>query len=179
MQTVSGSAPGGLEVRRRSWTAWLWVPVAFVLVAVGLWWMGHPAALPTTGTAVEVTAKTGQQVYAGMTVDDDRNIRITSVEVTTASDSADPLDTDGLEIRTWICRGGAIAQTTQPERFCTNVLPAEGNTLHLGGDDQLMISVDSSAAVDLRLERLLISYRDGLQRATQDFGPKFDITVLS
>ncbi|KRF15471.1 hypothetical protein ASG90_12335 [Nocardioides sp. Soil797] len=155
------------------------MPVVFVLVAVGLWWMGHPTALPTSDDVVDVTAKTDQQVYVGVTVKDERDIKITSVEMDTAADSTDSLDSDGLEVRAWICKDGAISQTTQPERFCGDVLPAEGNTLHLGGADQLMLSVDSTTPVELDLERLQIGFRDGLQRGTDPFGPPFAITVLA
>ncbi|QIX27319.1 DUF2784 domain-containing protein [Nocardioides sp. JQ2195] len=178
MQTDSGPAPGGLEVRRRRWTAWLWVPALCVLVAVGLWWTGRPSPLPTSDRSIEVTVKTGQQVYVGVSVDVDRDIEISGVEMETTSSTGDPLTTEGLDLRTWICRDGAISQTTEPERFCADVLPAEGSSLHLGGADQLMLSVDSSTPVDLHLDRLRIEYREGLQRATQDFGPTFDIAVL-
>lgn len=179
MQIDSGSTSGGLEVRRRRWASWLWVPALFVLVAVGLWWMGHPAALSTSDDTVTVTTKTGQQAYAGLAAGGTpRSIEITGVEFATASDSEGSLDTDGLEVRLWICRDGAISRTTQPERFCDDVLPARGNTVEIGGDDQLMLGVSSTTPVSLHLERVRLDYREGLQRATQDFGPELDVVVL-
>ncbi len=166
-------------VARRRWVAWLWLPVLFVLVAVGLWWMGHPAALPLADRTVTASAKVEQRVYVGVTVDGsvDRELAISKAAFRTAGDSTNGLDADGLEVEAWICRDGAISQTTAPDRFCDDVIPAEGNSLRLG-NDQLMVSIQSTAAVALHLEPVELTFRDGLQRGTDPFGPEYEFVVI-
>ncbi|KRF10886.1 hypothetical protein [Nocardioides sp. Soil796] len=179
MQSVPETG-SGLEVSRRRWLPWLWLPAVVALVAVAVWWARHPAPLPLTDSTVTASPKVGQRVYLGATRSDleARDLAISSTSFRTADSSTDGLDVDGLEVEAWICRDGAISQTTDPSRFCADVLPAEGNTLHLGGGDQLMLSVESPTPVALVLDPVEVAYRDGLQWGTDRIGSEFEVVVI-
>lgn len=154
----------------------MWIPAAFVVVAIGLWWIGHPAALPTSGTAVSATTKAGVPVYFGITPAGEgrRSLEIDAVEISIVS----PEDATGVSVEALICRGGSIGQTSAPERFCGEVLPAEDNVLHLGAGDQLMVSVTAEEPGTVEIDRLEVGFRDGLQRGTRPVGPPYSVTVL-
>ncbi|MDN5892523.1 MAG: hypothetical protein L0H93_00735 [Nocardioides sp.] len=174
MNTAAGPRAEALEVSTRRWVRWLWIPVVVALVAAGAWWLGHPAELPSSGAKVSVTTKVGQPVYLaalGPEYDGRRNLEVT--KVTTPVDAA----MDGAYVEAWICRSGSIAQTTDPSRFCDEVVPAKGNPLHLGGGDQMIISVVADESGTVEVGQLEVSFREGLQRGTQPAGPSYDVDV--
>lgn len=165
-----------LEVSGRGWLKWMWIPALFVVVALGLWWMGHPADLPTEDRVVSATTKAGQPVFlavVGSEYDGRRNLEIDNVDLPISS-----ADADGAEVEAWICKSGSIAQTSDPERFCQEVVEAEGSAFYLGGGDQLMIKVVAEGSGTVEIGTIRISFREGLQRGTLPAGPTYAVDVL-
>lgn len=165
-----------LEVSRRRWLRWLWVPSLFVALAMGLWWMGHPADLPTDDRRVSATTKTGQSVYLaviGAQYDDTRrNLEIDHVDLPITSG-----DSNDVDVLAWICKSGSIAQTSDPSRFCREVIEAEGNPFYLGGGDQLMIEVTSESPGTVEIGPVRLAFREGLQRGTLPVGSTYAVEV--
>lgn len=163
-----------LEVQRSRWSRWAWVPVVVALLVILVWWVGHPTELPARSEPLRVTASAGQEVYVGVLgaehVDGHRALSIREVDL--------DVDGDDVEAAAWICVGGSIGQTTDPSRFCGEVEPAEGATLDLGGGDQLMVSVVSDEDQVVRVDRPVLSYREGIQFATQDAGRPLRVGVV-
>lgn len=163
-----------LEVQRSRWSRWAWVPIAVALLVIVVWWVGHPTELPADDRPRAVTTAAGQEVYVGVLGPDhdgsDRALSIRSVD----------LDVDGQDVqaRAWVCIGGSVGQTSDPSRFCEDVEAAEGSTLQLGGGDQLMVSVVTEEPQTVRLDRPEVSYREGIQFATQDTGRPVVVDVV-
>jgi hypothetical protein len=172
MSSNAGLLPRALEVDSNRWLRWMWLPVAFAVLAVGLWWLGHPQELPSPDRSIEATAKTGRPLYLGVTdtAQAGRELSIMSVVLPDLSRS-------GATVEALICINGSIAQTTDPTGFCEDVVPAEGNSLRLG-QDQLLLSITSGTAQVLELDRLRVSYAEGLQRAEQRIGPTYAVTFI-
>ena len=172
MSSNAGLLPRALEVKPNRWMLWLWLPIAFAVLAVGLWWLGHPQELPTPDTTVEATAKTGRPLYLGITDASQagRELTIDRVDVPDLSSS-------NARVEALICVNGSIAQTTDPTGFCDDIVTAAGHSLRLG-QDQLMLSMTSETAQVLEVDRLRISYAEGLQRAEQWVGPTYAVNFI-
>jgi hypothetical protein len=152
----------------------VWVPVGLVALALLAWYVGHPRELPVADDELSATVRTGQTVYVGVlgpAHEGDRNLSVRGVELETTG------GTEDIELDAWICVGGSIGQTTDPTRFCDEVDPAEGHTLHLGGGDQLMVSASAEEPQTVRSARARISYREGVQFATQQAGAPIAVEV--
>ncbi|HEY9565782.1 MAG TPA: hypothetical protein VIR30_18605 [Nocardioides sp.] len=172
MSSNAGLLPRALEVGPHRWLRWLWLPVAFALVAIGLWWLGHPQALTTPDRTESATTKAGRSVYLGVTngAQAGRELTVKDVDIPKAS-------APGVTVKAWICKGGSIAETTDPTQFCTDVVEAEGNDLRLG-TDQLILSVESPSAAKVEVGRVTVNYREGLQRAEQPVGPTYSVEFI-
>lgn len=164
-----------LQVRRRRWTRWLWIPVLLLVLVAGYWWRAHPADLPTSGTAVEGEIRAGQTLYLGVpaSVDPSRAISIDDVELTVTSDPRQ--DVDAI---LWVCAGGSIGQTTTPERFCESWHEAQGRDVELGGGDSLVVGVQAPTAGTVEVERITLDFGDGLQRGTSRVGAPIVVQIL-
>lgn len=162
-----------LTARSADWTRWLWLPAAAALLAVAGWWVTHPAELPTSGS-VTTSVPEGGTTYVGVLGGDgdtERDLHLRGVEI---------IGDDGGTGATWqalVCRDGSVGQTTDPEQFCAEVVPAEGVTMRLA-DDQLILAVTAGDAGSVSVEPMQVSYRDGLQWATQPAGPSVSVEVL-
>jgi hypothetical protein len=146
------------------------------LAAAGAWWMTHPAALPSGQPPVTTSTPITVPLYLGVLgphVDGGtRTLHLSDVTVPIAEDPGSGV------VEALICRGGSIAQTTDPQAFCSELESAKGNTIVLGAGDQLVISVESHTAGTLRVDPLIVTYREGLQFATQPTGPRITVTII-
>ena len=118
------------------------------------------------------SAPVGESVYVGVyapTVDSRRTIRVREVAVTTEGELP-------VEVRSLVCEGGAINVTSDPATFCTRLVDAEGATVSPG--DVLVLELSSSLPGEVLVDRVRLSYRDGLQWATQEVGPQVEVTFL-
>jgi len=163
-------ASAELEVGRRRWVRWLWIPVLAVVVASAWWWAFHPADLPTSDRRLTATVKAGQTVYIGVPTGDATERTLTLHSVKAAA--------EGAEVDTWVCHGGSISMTTRPEPFCEAWTDAEDAELRLGGGDQLVLGVHADSPGVVEVDRVRIDFSDGLQRGTSDFGPTFAVDFL-
>ncbi|WP_235738945.1 hypothetical protein [Nocardioides alcanivorans] len=126
-----------LEVSRRRWWRWLWIPVLAVVVGAAWWWAFHPTGLPTSDAVVTATVKSGQTVYLGVPSGETkaRTLSLHSVEASS----------DGGEVTFWVCHGGSISSTTRPEPFCADWTGAKDAELKLADGDQLVVAVTSDS----------------------------------
>ena len=172
MTSAPSPTPGSLEVPARRWLKFLWIPVAFVLVAVGLWWLGHPRELPLADGTTSATTAAGQPLFLGVEDDDtgrEIEVRDVAIDVTEGDDDA--------SVSVWICRGVSVAQTSDPTRFCTDLVQAKGHSLRLGRD-QLLVRISATSGQVVHLGRLQLTYSDGWQRATHPIGQEFEVEFL-
>jgi len=157
-----------LGIRRTRMAPALWLLVVAVVLAVVAWYVTHPPSLPRSEETVTASAPAGEAVYAP-TVDSRRTIRIREVAVTTEGDLP-------VEVTSLVCKGGAINVTSDPATFCTSLVDAEGATVSPG--DVLVLELTSSVPGEAVVDRVRLSYRDGLQWATQEVGPQVEVTFL-
>ena len=66
--------------------------------------------------------------------------------------------------------------TSDPTTFCTRLVDAEGATVSPG--DVLVLELTSTLPGEVLVDRVRLSYRDGLQWATQEVGPQVEVTFL-
>jgi len=161
-----------LGIRRTRAVPALWLLVVAVVLAVVAWYVTHPPALPRSAETVVASSPAGEAVYVGVyapTVDSRRTLRIREVTVTTEGDVP-------VEVTSLVCEGGAINVTSDPSTFCTNLVDAEGATISPG--DVLVLELTSSLPGEVLVDRVRLSYRDGLQWAAQEVGPQVKVTFL-
>jgi len=168
-------SPSGFEVGGPRWTRWLWVPVILVLAGFAAWWMTHPEDLPSSQNNLDVSTKTGQTIYVGVTEDGDvdgsRELHVRDV-------TFKKLARGSVVVEALVCRDGSINTTANLEPFCESVENAEGATIQLGGGDQLIISVTADSSQIVELSDVKLSYREGLQWGTQPIGPAVVVDVI-
>lgn len=166
--------PAALQVPQQRSLRWLWIPAVPAAVLVGAWWTTNPAPLDGGGVDVEAVTKVGRAVYVGVTADEDdaepRQLALRDVTVH-LSEGEDDVSAEVL-----VCHGGSISATADPKPFCDEVSDAEGATLDLP-EDQLVISVTASTAQQVTVERVELSYREGVQWDTQPVGPGIVVDV--
>jgi hypothetical protein len=168
--------PGALAMRRGGVGRWVWLAAGLALAATAAWWMTHPAPLPTGQPGVEASTPLTVPIYIGVlgpSVDGGtRTLHLSDVTVPIAENPG------SATAEAYICRGGSMGQTSDPDVFCPRLEGAKGSTLTLGAGDQLVIAVKSYTAGAVRIDPLLLTYRDGLQFATQPAGPSITVNVL-
>jgi hypothetical protein len=161
-----------LQVRHSRSRATWWVLLAAVLVAVGVWFATHPEPLATSDESVRASTPVGVPVYVGvfrLPDDEDRSLEISDVEVV-------GVRTDRVAIAPLVCRGGALGVTTAPSAFCDDLVSAPGS--RLGPGDMLVLQLTGESPGSAGLERVRVSYRSGLQWATQEAGHPVQVEVV-
>lgn len=132
-----------------------------------------PAALPTSDEVVTASTPVDRPVFLGVFQADasfDRSLSLSGVKV--FADSTVP-----VTITPHVCRGGSLGVTSEPESFCTELVPSEGATLTAG--DEVVLEVSGAEPGTVRIERVRLAYRDRLQWATQPAGSAAEVTILS
>lgn len=158
---------------RSGWRIATYALVLLVLVAVVGWVSTHPKALPTTETTVRAETPVAVPVYLGVfgtPADFDRTLHIAGVHVF-ATAGAD------VTIVPHVCHGGSVNVTVTPETFCRELGPTEGATLTSG--DEIVLEVVGTVPTIVRIDRVRIAYREGMQWATQDAGARSQVSILA
>jgi len=164
---------GELQMRRTRAGKLLWLVLVLAVGAVAAWYATHPSPLPTTTTAVTASTPVGEPVYVGVLSPTDgsgRTVHIRGIDVDPVG--AVPLGVDGK-----VCKGGALAVTSDPEAFCTRLVDAEGASV--GPGDVLVLEISGQTAGEVDLGRVRVTYRDGLQWGSDEAGPPVTVTFLS
>lgn len=163
---VAAGSPRELEVgRSRSRRLLLGLLVAVALAALGAWYATHPAPLPASDRTVTASAPVGGTVYVGVYSSPAADGRTLTVRRATVPSDVDLAD--GVSVL--VCRGGGFSVTTDPSAFCSDLVAADGASLHPG--DTLAVGISSDAAVEATLGPVSLAYREGVQWGTQDVGP--------
>jgi hypothetical protein len=165
--------PSSLEVPRRPRRAGrsrLWrvaaVVAAVVLVAGWIvWYVLTPDDLPVQGRRAEAAGVAGTPVYVGVFTmpDGDRTIHVSAVDVPVAQG-----DGSSVAVEPVVCRGGSIGVTTVPEDFCEEVV--DGADRELGSGDSVALRLVAETPGTVSVDRISISFRDGIRWGTQDVG---------
>lgn len=170
-----GAEPDPLQVRRRSpWQARAaaLVGVAVFVVSVG-YVTTHPEELPTSDTVVTASTPVGRPVYLGVFQADagfDRTLAVSGIKVFAES-------TAPVTITPYLCRGGSVGVTSEPELFCAELVDTEGTTMEPG--DEVVLEVTGDQPGTVAIERIRVAYRARLQWATQFAGSPAVVTVLA
>ena len=170
---MTTSRPEQLRVRRAPSSWLLWLGLAVVVVALAGWYATHPNPLPTEDTPVLAQTPVGEPVYVGVLMPDaesDRTLHIRGIDVDPEGEL--PVSVVGL-----VCQGGAVAVTSDPETFCSDLVDAEGASVSPG--DVLVLRIVGELAGEVELGRVQVSYREGLQWGTDDAGPPVTASFLS
>ncbi len=164
---------GDLQVRRHRYSKLVWLVLVVAVGAVAAWYATHPSPLPTSTTPVTVSTPAGDPVYVGVltpSADSDRTVTVRGIDVDPLGDL--PVNVDGK-----VCKGGALAVTSEPETFCTSLVDAEGASL--GPGDTLVLEIYGETTGEVDLGRVRVTYREGLQWGSHVAGPPVTVTFLS
>ncbi len=167
------STPTPLQVRRRP-RARLVVRVLLAVVALAFlaWFTTSPGALPVSESQVTASTPVDTPVYLGVFTpgpDFDRVLHLSGVKVHSTANTE-------LTVTPLLCRGGAVGVTTEPERFCRELVNPEGRTLRQG--DAVVLEVTSDLAAIAVIDRVRLGFRDGLQWGTLEAGSTAIVRVL-
>ena len=164
-----------LSVQRSRSRRWLVVLVCLVaVVAGGAWYSTHPSALPTPPGPVEATTPAGSPIYVGIyTPDPDggRTLTVRDLDVDPLSDTV-PVSVIGL-----VCKDGSVGVTTDPSAFCGDLVRAEGESV--GPGDVLVVQVYGETPGMVELDRVRLTFREGLRWGSAEVGPPIVATFLS
>lgn len=164
--------PQSLQVQRsrRGWIL-LWILAVGVVVAFGAWFVTHPPPLPVPDQPVQVQIPLGESEYVGIYdpgADDERTLHISKVT----------LDVDGeARVAALVCKDGTVSVTHEPNTFCSSMVEADGATLEPG--DGLVLEILDDEPGEATVQRVEISYRDGVRWGTQPVGPTVEATFIS
>jgi hypothetical protein len=158
-----------LGVERQSLPRWWWIPAVAVCLLLLLWWMKHPSDL-RAGHDVSGPTRVNQEVYVGIDAPAGRTLHVRSVTVHWHGKPS------GASWDAYVCKGGALGFTPDPDPFCRSLQPAEGATLDTD-TDQLVITVAANRAGTLTVDDIQVSFREGIQWGTRSIGPKVTVTV--
>lgn len=169
LEPSGGQTGGALGGDRQPLPRWWWIPVLVIAVLIVGWWMKHPADLDP-GDTVSGPTRVDEAVYVGIEAPAARTLHIRSVKVDWHGKP------QGASWDAYVCKGGALGFTPDPDPFCTSVKPAEGATLDTD-TDQLVIALASSRAQTLTVDDIQVTFREGIQWGTEPIGPRITVTV--
>jgi hypothetical protein len=143
-----------------------------LLVASVLWLRGTPDDLPVGDALVPASTPVDQPVYVGVFsagTDFGRTLHLSGVKIHATS------NTD-VSIEPLLCRGGAVAVTTEPEAFCPVLVNPEGQDL--GAGDSIVIQVLSDEPAVAVVDPVRLSFSENLQWATLPAGSGAVVRIL-
>lgn len=162
-----------LEVRRRPRARLLgWGAAALALLVVTTWFVNSPADLPTSEVDVMASSPVGTPIYLGVFAPDstfDRELQLSGVKVHTTANTQ-------VDVTPLLCRGGTIGVTTEPLRFCPELLDPEGQVFREG--DAVVLRVESELAAIAVIDRVRLGFREGLQWGTLEAGSSAIVRIL-
>lgn len=140
------------------------VGAALIVLSWTIWYLVSPRSLEINEDVLTVQGRAGSAVYVEVfTVPDDweRTLDISKVSVDT--------DVEGdLKVTPLICRGHTNGVTSKPENFCDDLVDTNG--VDLGAGDAVLLRLEAEDAVEGEIERIRISFREGLRWGTKDAG---------
>ncbi len=161
-----------LEVPPRGRSRWaLLVTGIALLVALGIWYVNNPSALPTSNATVNASAVTGQPIYVGVfTASDEfeRTLRVSGVKVHTTANTQ-------VDVVPHLCRDGSLSVTTEPAAFCGELVNPEGQTF--GPGDSIVLEVSSDESAIAVIDRVELGFREGLQWGTREAGSRAIVSI--
>lgn len=169
------STPRPSRPRPKLWRVLAIALMLVLAVAWLVWYVLTPEQLPTSDDEAQATSLIGTPVYVGMfraPEDFGRELHVRSVAVDAMA--GDDID---LEITPLLCRGGAISTTTDPDPFCDELVDPAGDDLAPG--DSIVIAVDADAATVVIVDRIEISFREGIVTGTKPAGIARAIVALT
>lgn len=137
---------------------------AALALAWYVWFINTPAELGTSGRTASGSTVVDRTLYIGMyAVPDefDRDIRLSGVKVSARADVA-------FEIEPLLCRGASVGITSEPQRFCDELVNPEGQ--HLTAGDSVVLSVSAQEPGVVRIDRIRIGFHEDLRSDTQEAG---------
>lgn len=149
--------------RSRWWRVSAIVGVLALVVGWVLWYVRTPDELAITFRTATVSGVVAAPVYVGMFAAGDdfgRTLHVSEV-VVSASD-------DDIAVTPLLCRGGTVGVTTDPAQFCDELIDPEG--AELGGGDSILLEVSADAPTEVTIDRIEISFREGLRWGTEEAG---------
>jgi hypothetical protein len=169
----SGSDPLRLRGHSRWPVRLAWVVGLAVVAGVVAQVTTHPEALPTSNALVTASTPEARPVFIGVfpaRADFDRTLEVSGVKVFAVS-------TVPVTITPHLCQGGSLGVTSQPEVFCSALVGTEGATMTAGDEIVLEVTADQPGVV--KIERVQVAYRQGLQWGTHVAGSPAVVTILS
>lgn len=167
------SSPTDLQVRRRPRAGVVVrVLLAVVVVAFVVWFTTSPASLPTSDTTISASTPVTTPVYVGVfapAADFDRELHLSGVKVHTTANTE-------VTVTPLLCVGGTVGVTTEPDRFCPELVDPEGRTM--GEGDAIVLEVSGDLAAIAVIDRVRLGFRDGLQWGTLEAGSGAIVRVL-
>ncbi len=145
--------------------------VGALLVALSVWYVNNPRALPVSETTVRATAVAGRPVYVGMFTapgDFDRSLELSGVKVHTTANTE-------VEVVPLLCRDGSVAVTTDPAPFCAELVNPEGQTF--GAGDSIVLEVTAGDTAIAAIDRVRLGFREGVQWGTHEAGASAIVAI--
>jgi len=166
MSSSSLEVPRRQKPEKRSKLWRILVILATLAIAVGwlIWFLRTPDDLPTTDRSADGAGVVDQPLYVGMfAVGDgfDRTITITDIEVDVEADG-------DVEVTPQLCRDGSLSVTTDPSGWCPELEDPKDQEFTAG--DSIVLVVTASEPADVEIDRLRISFRDGIRWGDKDAG---------
>lgn len=160
------SGTGNLALRARPRRAELVVGVVLFLaaIAVVIGRSGSPEPLPLSDTVINVRTPVDQPVYLGVFTpgnDWTRKLRLDGVKVHATSNTE-------LTITPLLCHGGSISVTTDPEKFCDDLVDPEGETL--GAGDSIVLQVVCDEPTVAVIDPVRLGFHEGFKWGTLPAG---------
>lgn len=172
---VDSSGFGQNKVVRLLLKLW-WIPAILAGLLLFGWYATHPGDLHNDDSTTTESVKAGQTICLALdSGDDERTITVRNVEVHV--DGPGKGAVDGVTIESRVRADGGLAVTTGADPDCAGT-KAKGEQVDFGAGEQLVIAITADHATELTVDQVDVSYRSGLQWATQQLGGRYEITVL-
>ena len=143
-----------------------------LVVALGAWYVNTPTPLPVAPNTIQAATPVDQPVYVGVFAPSaafGRMLTLSGIKVSTTSNTE-------LSVVPLLCRGGTLGVTTDPTRFCDELVNPEGERFGPGDDIVLEITGDRSAVAVI--DRIRVGFREGLRWGTEEAGAPVVVRVL-
>jgi hypothetical protein len=144
-----------------------------LLVALGIWYVNSPSALPTSNATVNASTVAGRPVYVGVfaaTGGFERTLHLSGVKVRTTANTQ-------VEVVPHLCRNGSLSVTTEPAAFCGELVNPEGQ--QFGPGDSIVLEVSSDENAIAVIDRVRLGFREGLQWGTREAGSPAIVSILA
>lgn len=142
----------------------LGIVIGVLLTALVVWYVNSPADLPTSEEPIRASTIAGRPVYVGVFSagsDFERALSLSGVKVHTTANTE-------VKVVPRLCRGGSLAVTTEPERFCDELVDPEGESFERG--DSIVLEVSSDKSAIAVIDPIRLGFREGLQWGTREAG---------